>query len=63
MVNIGYIILKEFERVDEDRLSLVAITSLLKKRKIVQYRPVMFALMFLYSTGAIDFKAPYFYKI
>ena len=37
--------------------------SQLKKKKITQYRPIMFALIFLHSVGAIDLKAPYIYKM
>lgn len=63
MAHIGYLILKEFENLDEDRLSLTAITSRLKQKKITHYRPIMFALIFLHVAGAIDFKAPYIYKL
>jgi hypothetical protein len=63
MVHVGYLILKEFENTDEDRLSLTAITSRLKQKKITQYRPIIFALIFLHVAGVIDFKAPFIYKL
>ncbi len=63
VAHIGYLVLKEFEVTKEDRLSLTAITSCLKKKNICQYRPIMFALVFLYSVGTIEFKAPYIYKL
>jgi len=63
MAHVGYLILKELENVEEDRLSLTAITSGLRQKKITQYRPIMFALLFLHVAGAIDFKAPYVYKM
>lgn len=63
VAHIGYLVLKEFEKTNEDRLSLTSITACLKKKDISQYRPIMFALMFLYVAGAIDFKAPYVYKL
>jgi hypothetical protein len=63
MAYVGYLILKEFEKAGDDRLSLTAITSRLKRKKITQYRPIMFALVFLHVAGAIDFKAPYVYKL
>ncbi len=62
MAHIGYLVLKEFEKTGEDKLSLTAITSLLKKKDIRRYRPVMFALIFLHVAGTIEFKAPYVYK-
>ncbi len=63
VAHIGYLVLKEFEVTKEDRLSLAAITSCLRKKKISQYRPIMFALVFLYAAGTIEFKAPYVYKL
>lgn len=63
MAHVGYLVLKEFEKTGEDKLSLTAITSLLKKKNINKYRPIMFALIFLHAAGAIEFKAPYIYKI
>ncbi len=63
MAHVGYLVLKEFENTDEDRLSLTAITSRLKRKKITQYRPIIFALIFLHVAGAIDFKAPFIYKL
>lgn len=63
MAHVGYLILKEFESIGEDRVSLTEITVRLKQRKITQYRPIMFALIFLHVAGAIDFRAPYIYKM
>jgi len=63
MVNIGYLILKEFEAKATDRLSLAEISSRLRKESITHYRSIMFALIFLHSAGAIEFKAPYLFKV
>ena len=63
MAHIGYLILKDLEATGENRVSLTALMAELKKKKITQYRPIMFALIFLHSVGAIEFSAPYVYKI
>jgi len=63
MIHLGYLILKELEATGENRISLTRITSQLKRKKVAQYRPIMFALIFLHSVGAIEFKAPYIYKM
>ena len=63
MVYIGYLILKDLDSATERRVSLTTIMSHLKKQKITQYRPIMFALIFLHSIGAIEFSAPYIYKV
>lgn len=63
MAHIGYIVLREFEATGEERLSLTAITSRLRKKKITGYRPIMFALIFLHLAGIIEFRAPYIYRV
>jgi hypothetical protein len=63
MVNIGYLILKKLDKVEGGRLSLPELTTYLKSWGIHRYRPIMFSLIFLHSVGAIDFQAPYIYKL
>lgn len=63
MVYIGYLVLKELDSATDRRVSLTFIMSHLKKKKITQYRPIMFALIFLHAIGAIEFRAPYIYKV
>lgn len=63
MVHIGYIVLQELEASGQSRMSLASVMHALKKKKIVQYRPIMFALLFLHLVGAIDFDAPYIYRV
>jgi hypothetical protein len=63
MVYIGYLVLKELDSATDRRVSLTFIMSHLKKKKINQYRPIMFALIFLHVIGAIEFSAPYIYKV
>ncbi len=63
MVYIGYLILKRLEKASEARLSLPELAKHLNAHGVNEYRPIMFGLVFLYSVGAIDFKAPYIYKI
>jgi hypothetical protein len=60
---LGYLVLKELEQSREQRVSLTGITSALKKKKVTQYRPIMFGLIFLHTIGAIDFQAPYIYRM
>ncbi len=59
MVHIGYLILKQLESTDQERLSLASIMFELRKKKITHYRSIMFGLIFLYTSGAIEFRAPY----
>lgn len=63
MVSIGYHVLVLLEKAEGDRISLASLMNSLKKQQITRYRPIMFALIFLHSIGAIDFKAPYVYKL
>jgi len=63
MPQLGYLILRELEGAERNRISLTTLMSKLRKRGVTQYRPIMFALMFLYATGAIEFKAPYVYRM
>lgn len=62
MVHIGYHIAKCLEEAIDERLSLVEVMVYLKQRHIHNYRSIQFALLFLHSVGAIDFRAPYIYR-
>jgi len=63
VVNLGYLILKKLKGKKDDKISIFEVAETLKKHGLVHGRQLMFALMFLYSLGIVDFKAPYIYKI
>lgn len=63
MVNVGFHILRCLEKHPNDRATLGHISAELRKRGITEYRPIIFALTFLFSIDAISFEAPYFHKI
>ena len=52
-------ILKLFGRKKAKRLLIYDVASELKKDGVNGYRPLLFSLTFLYSTGIIEFKEPY----
>ena len=60
---LGYLILKELRKKKDDKISIYDVAKTLRKNGIIHGRQLMFSLMFLYSLGIIDFKAPYIYKI
>jgi hypothetical protein len=62
VVYVGYLILKELRKHKDNKVSIFDLTDMLKKRNIVHYRQIIFALMFLHSCGIIDFREPYIYK-
>jgi hypothetical protein len=62
VVYVGYLILKDLKRHKDNKVSIFDLTEMLKKRNIIHYRQIIFALMFLHSCGIIDFKEPYIYK-
>ena len=63
MVHVGYLILKLMDKSENGRLSLTEIAKTLAKHEIKQSRTMIFALIFLHSTGAIEFTAPYVYRV
>lgn len=62
VVYVGYLILKDLKKHNDNKVSIFDLTEMLKKRNIVHYRQIIFALMFLHSCGVIDFREPYIYK-
>lgn len=60
---IGYLILKEIKRIKKDKISIYDIGSILKKQGIIHGSQFVLAMSFLYSTGIIDFKEPYIYRV
>ena len=62
VVYVGYLILKELKKHSDSKVSIFDVSEMLKKRNIVHYRQIIFALMFLHSCGIIDFREPYIYK-
>ncbi len=63
VVYVGSLILKQIKKSDTDKISIFEIAENLQKHNIISYRQIVFALMFLYSCGIIDFKEPFIYKI
>lgn len=63
MVYVGYLILKRLEKSKDGRASLTELSSDLAKHGITKSRPMTIGLIFLHLSGAIDFKAPYIYRI
>ncbi len=61
-VYVGSLILKQFQKSQADKISIFEIAENLQKHNIINYRHIVFALMFLYSCGIIDFKEPFIYK-
>lgn len=62
-VYLGSLILKQIQKNKEDKISIFEIAESLQKHNIVSYRHIVFALMFLYSCGIIDFKEPFIYRL
>ena len=63
-VYIGFLILKIIKQSRKDKISIFEVMEKLKKDiKIIHYRQIVFSLMFLHSSGVIDFTEPYLYKI
>lgn len=60
---IGYLILKEMKRIKKDKISIYDIGATLKKQGIIHGSQFVLAMSFLYSTGIIDFKEPYIYRV
>ena len=63
MPHIGYHILQCLQKAESSRASLVEVMGFLKKHHIDDYRAIQFALIFLHSVGAIDFRAPYLFLL
>lgn len=61
IVYIGYVILKELSLKQNKRISLYDIASILKKENLLNSEQLNYSLMFLYSTGIVDFEEPYIY--
>lgn len=62
-VYVGYLILKELKKKKDDKISIYDIGAALKKEGITHGSQFLFGLVFLYSTGVIEFKEPYVYKV
>lgn len=60
IVYIGYLILKELNR--NKQVSIFNITKMLKKTNKINYRQLTFSLLFLYSSGIINFEGVYITK-
>ncbi len=63
-IYIGYLVLKILKHKKDNKITIFEVMDSLKKElKIVHYGQFILALIFLYSTGIIDFTEPYIYKI
>ncbi len=62
-IYVGSLILKQIKKSSKDKISIFEIAENLKKYDIVSYRQIVFALMFLYSCGIIEFKEPFIYRL
>jgi hypothetical protein len=62
-VYIGSLILNQIKKSQSEKISIFEIAENLQKYNIISYRHIVFALMFLYSCGIIEFKEPFIYKI
>lgn len=63
-VYIGFLILKELKKKEENKISIYELIERLRKKQgLVHYRQALFSLMFLYASGVISFKEPYICKI
>lgn len=62
-VYVASLILKEFKKQKDGRLSVFQLSTILKKQNIQQYRQMFFGLAFLYATGIIEFNEPYIYTL
>lgn len=60
-VYVASLILKFIQRQKADKISIFDISNDLKKYNITRYRHIFFGLAFLYSSGIIDFNAPFIY--
>lgn len=53
---IGYIILKEIQKQNTDKVSIFDVSKALKKAGITSSRQLILGLSFLYSVNIIDFE-------
>lgn len=61
---VGYLILHELQKKQDGKISIFEIVEKLKKRvKVLHYRQVFFALMFLHINGVVNFSEPYIYTV
>lgn len=59
---IGYLILERMKRKNKEKVMIYeAVEWLREEMGLVHYRQMVFALVFLYQAGIIDFAEPYIY--
>lgn len=62
-IYIGFLILTELKKQKEEKISVFELIEKLRsKQTILHYRQILFSLLFLYSTGVINFQEPYILK-
>ena len=55
-MNIGYLILKEIQKRDTEKVSIYDVSKALKKAGITSSRQLILGLSFLYSVNIIEFE-------
>ena len=59
-VYFGYLILKELEHNGDSKVTILDIVDRLKSEfELVHYPQVLFAVLFLFQSGLVDFHEPY----
>jgi len=59
MPHVGCLILRVLNKEQDKQIAFLDLIDKLRKEGISRYRPILFALTFLHSVGAIDFTVPY----
>lgn len=59
----GFLIIKKIYKTKEQKIMLDEVVQKIKEEiDVINYRQLMFSLLFLYQSGVIDFAEPYIYK-
>lgn len=60
---LGFLVLKKLHRAKDQKLMFDEIVAGLKKEAgTINYRQIIFTMIFLYQAGVIEFAEPYVYK-
>lgn len=61
-VYFGYLILKELQEAKDSKITILDIVERIKNEfELVHYHQILFALIFLFQAGLIEFNEPYIY--
>ena len=62
-VYVGYLILRLLKKKKEEKVMVYEVVDMLRDELgLIHYRQFVFALVFLYQSGVIDFAEPYIYS-